>query len=306
MKISIVGAGGRVGSNTAFALQCMGLGREIVLIDKNAQAAEGEALDLLHGCAFTKGQVIRAADEVGLDGSNIIIVTAGLRRQPDEPRLALINRNVGLFGSILKSIKRAALPANCILIVVTNPVDVLTQVAVEKSDFPTHQVIGLGTVLDTLRFRSLIGEKLGVDATQLSTLILGEHGESMVPIWSTAALNGVPLTSLKGFDQQTAWELFVRAQKSGAEVISKKGGAGYAVAVAIAEVVKAIVEDSGAILPVSSMQDGAYGLRDICLSVPTRLGRTGVQERIEMELWPKERSSLERSAESLRATLNQL
>lgn len=306
MKIAIVGAGGRVGSNTAFALQCLGLGREIVLIDKNEAAAQGEALDLLHGAAFTSGQNFQASDASGLDGANIIVVTAGLRRQPDEPRLALINRNVGLFNTILDSIKRAALPANCILLVVTNPVDILTQVAVERSGFPPHHVMGLGTVLDTLRFRSLIAERLRLDATQLSALILGEHGDSMVPIWSSAACNGVPLSSFPAFDQQTAWELFQRAQKSGAEVIAKKGGAGYGVAVAIAEVVRAITTDSGAVLPVSTLQSGAYGLHDICLSVPTRIGRKGVLEHLEMELWPKERSALERSAASLRETFQLL
>lgn len=302
MKITIVGAGGRVGSNTAFALQCLGLGREIVLIDKNEAAAEGEALDLLHGSAFAGGQRFYAGDESGLDGSDIIVITAGLRRQPDEPRLALINRNVGLFRSILSSVKKAALPANCLLLVVTNPVDILTRVAVEESGFPPQHVMGLGTVLDTLRFRSLIADKLGLDGRQISALILGEHGDSMVPIWSSAACNGVPLSSLPAFDQQTAWELFQRTQKSGAEVISRKGGAGYGVAVAIAEVIKASVSDSGAILPVSTLQKGAYDLHDICLSVPTRVGRKGVLEHVEMELWPKERSALDRSAASLRET----
>ncbi len=306
MKIAIIGAGGRVGSNTAFALQCLGLGRELVLLDANQGAAEGEALDLLHGAAFTSSQIIRAGTVEDLDGSDIIVITAGLRRQPDEPRLALINRNVGLFHGILGSIKKAALPKRCILVVVTNPVDILTQVAVERSGFPPEKVLGLGTVLDTLRLRSLLAQDLAVDPRQVSALILGEHGDSMVPIWSTATVNGVPLTSLPGYDQQKIWQIFVRAQKSGAEVIAKKGGAGYAVGIAIAEVIKAIIGDSGAILPVSTMQNGLYGIRDICLSVPTRVGAGGALETIEMELWPKERSSLTESAAALQATWRQV
>ncbi len=306
MKISIIGAGGRVGSNTAFALQCLGLGREIVLIDANREAAEGEALDLMHGGAFTASQIIRAGEESELDGSDIIIVTAGLRRQPDEPRLALINRNVGLFEDILGSIKKASLGAGTVLLVVTNPVDIMTQVAVEKSGFSREKVLGLGTVLDTLRFRSLLAEQFQADPRQVNALILGEHGDSMVPIWSTASVNGVPLTSLKGYDQQQVWQIFVRAQKSGAEVLKKKGGAGYSVAIAIAEVVKAICEDSGAILPVSTMQTGCHGLRDVCLSLPTKVGADGAGDRIELELWPKELSALNDSARALRETLREL
>jgi L-lactate dehydrogenase len=167
-------------------------------------------------------QIIRAGEESDLDGSDIIVITAGLRRQPDEPRLALINRNVGLFDGIMASIQKAALPKRCILIVVTNPVDILTQVAVERSGFSADKVLGLGTVLDTLRFRSLLAQEFQVDPRQVSALILGEHGDSMVPVWSTATVNGVPLTSLKGYDQQKVWQIFVRAQNSGAEVLKKK------------------------------------------------------------------------------------
>jgi L-lactate dehydrogenase len=306
MKISIIGAGGRVGSNTAFTLQCLGLGRELVLIDANRAAAEGEALDILHGAAFTSSQIVRAGEDRDLDGSDIIIITAGLRRQPDEPRLALINRNVGLFDGIMGSIKKAALPSRCILIVVTNPVDILTQVAVERSGFSPEKVLGLGTVLDTLRFRSLLAQELQADPRQVSALILGEHGDSMVPVWSTATVNGVPLTSLKGYDQQKVWQIFVRAQNSGAEVLKKKGGAGYAVGIAIAEVVKAILTDSGALLPVSTMQTGLYGIRDVCLSVPTKVGAAGALQTVEMELWPKERSALSESAAALKATWGQV
>lgn len=306
MKIAIIGAGGRVGSNAAFALQCLGLGQELLLIDIDQAAAEGEALDLLHGSAFASSQIIRSGSDSDLDGSDIIIVTAGLRRQPDEPRLALINRNIGLFQSILSSISKAALPKSCILIVVTNPVDILTKIAVEHSGFPESKVIGLGTLLDTLRFRSLLASEFRLDSGQLSALILGEHGDSMVPVWSTASVNGVPLTSLPGYDQSKTWQVFQRAQKSGAEVIRKKGGAGYAVGIAIAELVKAIANDSNAILPVSTQQHGSYGIKDLCISLPTKIGAEGVIDRLKIELWPKEERALIQSANALRSTLEKL
>ena len=303
MKISIVGGAGRVGSNTAFALQFWGLGNEICLVDVNQEGAAGEALDLLHGAAFTHPQRITSGGFDKLEGSDVIVVTAGLRRKPDEPRLALINRNVKLFKDIMGHIREAALPSHCVVIVVTNPVDILTRLAVETCGFPPNQVIGLGTVLDTLRFRSLLAEHFEVDATQFDILILGEHGASMVPIWSTATVNGVPLTSMCKYDQTKMAAIFNRAKGSGAEVIKLKGGAGYAVGVAIAEVVRAVVQDSKTVLPVSSLQSGLYDIHDVCLSVPTVVGKGGVEALIDMELWPKEKAGLSASAASLRETL---
>ncbi len=306
MKIAIVGGAGRVGSNAAFALQAWGLGRELALIDVNQQGAAGEALDLMHGSAFTKSQKIYGAGFEALEGSDLVVITAGLRRQPDEPRLALINRNVELFQGITEHIRQAALPAHCVVLVVTNPVDVLTRVAVDQCGLPPSQVIGLGTVLDTLRFRSLLAEHFQVDATQMEALILGEHGASMVPVWSTATVNGVPLTSLANYNQTVVTALFERAKGSGAEVIRLKGGAGYAVGIAIAEVVRAVVDDAKAVLPVSSLQQGLYGVKDVCLSVATVVGRGGAEQLIDMELWPKEEAGIQRSAQELAATLAQL
>ena len=183
---------------------------------------------------------------------------------------------------------------------VTNPVDILTQIAFERSGFPPERVIGLGTVLDTLRFRSLLAQQFQVDARQIGALILGEHGDSMVPIWSTAAVNGVPLPSLPNYDQAKVQAIFERASKSGAEVIKLKGGAGYAVGVAIAEVVKAIESDSKSILPVSTMQTGLFGVKGVCMSVPTIVGKGGAEKQLEMDLWPKELAGLRRSADALR------
>ena len=303
MKISIIGAGGLVGSNAAFAFQMAGVGSELVLVDANTKMAEGQALDLLHGAAMTSPQRIRAGGYEAVEGSDFVVITAGLRRKPDESRLDLINRNVQLFLGILEDLRKVALPAHCTVLVVTNPVDILTQLAVERLGMPPQRVIGLGTVLDTLRFRSLLAAHFELAPTQVQALILGEHGDSMVPIWSTACIDGVPLTSLPAYDQSKIMAIFERTRKSGAEVISLKGGAGYAVGVAILEVVRAIGRDTRAVLPVSSLQTGLYGLKGVCLSVPTRLGKGGVEQQLEMELWPKEKAALEASANALRDTM---
>jgi L-lactate dehydrogenase len=306
VKISIIGGAGRVGSNLAFALQMAGVGSELVLVDANPEGAAGEALDLLHGSAYTTSQRITSGGYEQIEGSDFVVITAGLRRKPDESRLDLINRNVSLFAGILDSLRKVALGPETNLIVVTNPVDILTQLSIDRSGFPAHRVIGLGTVLDTLRFRSLLGEHFQVNPRQLQALILGEHGDSMVPVWSTACIDGVPLTSHPRYDQGKVGAIFERARKSGAEVIKLKGGAGYAVGVAILEVIRAIANDTKAILPVSTLQKGLYGISDICLSVPTRLGKGGCEEHLEMELWPKELAALRVSAESLKDTMSKV
>lgn len=302
MKVSIVGGAGRVGSCAAFALQLGGLASEVVLVDVNREGAAGEALDLLHGAAMTSPCRFRSGGYEAVEGSDLVLITAGLRRRPDESRLALIDRNTRLFLEILDQVRRVALPPEALLFVVTNPVDILTRLAVERSGFPPRRVFGLGTVLDTLRFRSLLADHLGVDPRQVRALILGEHGASMVPIWSTATVDGVPLTSLPGYDPAAARRLFERTRDGGAEVIRLKGGAGYAVGVAIAEVVRAVAWDSGAVLPVSTLQTGAFGLREVCLSLPTPVGRGGVGQPLEIALWPREVAALQKSADSLRET----
>lgn len=302
MKVAIIGGGGRVGSCAAFALQCSGIVKEILLLDANQATAEGEALDLLHGAAYCADQKISAGTYADCKDADLICITAGLRRKPDESRLDLINRNVSLFLGILESLKGAGLKKEAIIFVVSNPVDILTQLAVEKTGLPASQVIGLGTMLDTSRFCSLISSSLNLPATQVRAMILGEHGDTMLPIWSSASLDGFPLTKFKGVTPAFQTQIFERTQKSGAEVISRKGGAGYAVGVAIREVIDSIALDRRRILPVSSRINGAYGIRDISLSVPTVVGRAGVIEHVELELWPKELQGLQASAKALKET----
>lgn len=306
MKVSIIGGGGRVGSDAAYCLQLGGIVREIVLVDANPDMAAGEALDLRHGSALTASQTITSGDYDAINGSDCVVITAGLRRKPDESRLELINRNVGLFKQILDSLKGCKLAEGATILVVSNPVDILTQLAAQSSIVPTSQVLGLGTVLDSCRFRSLLADHFKVGAKDVHALILGEHGDSMVPIWSSATINGVALASLNGYSQEVADGIFDATKKSGAEVIRLKGGAGRAVGVSIMEVVHAAALNSGALLPVSSMQSGKLGISGICLSLPTRVGRKGVTEVLEPKVNDGERDGLHKSAESLKSVLAQI
>lgn len=268
MKVTIIGGGGRVGSNAAFALQCAGIVSEIQLLDANTDLAAGEALDLMHGSSVIADQRIYAGDYAQAADSYIFVITAGLRRKPNESRLDLITRNVALFDGILTSIKHAGLRRDALIVVVSNPVDILTHLACARLGLPASQVLGLGTMLATARFRSLIAENLKLAPTQVKALILGEHGDAMVPLWSSATAAGLPLANFPTVTAACQAQTFARAKTSGAEVIRRKGGAGWAVALTIAEVVHAIAHDKRQLLPVSSLQHGCYGLRDVCLSGP--------------------------------------
>lgn len=306
MKVSIIGGGGLVGSCAGFALQAGRIVREINLIDVNQELCEGQALDLLHGASLLADQKITATGMAGAQDADVIVITAGLRRKPDESRLDLINRNVTLFRGIVGELKQRGLKKEAIVFVVSNPVDVLTYLAIQEIGLPASQVLGLGTVLDTTRLRSLLAQQLDVAPTQVQVTILGEHGDSMVPIWSNAQIAGLPLDKYPRVTPALIAEVEKKTRGSGAEVIKKKGGAGFAVGVSIADVIHAIALDQRRILPVSSLQTGAYGLRDVAISVPTVVGRKGVLEVIEIDLWPKEKLALQKSGQVLRDTIDKV
>jgi len=299
MKVSIIGAGGRVGSNAAFALQCAGIVSEIHLLDSNENTARGEALDLLHGTSLGSDQKIYAGSYDRCADSDLICITAGLRRKPNESRLDLLNRNVELFKQILDSLLALPLRDETIVFVVSNPVDLLTRVAVDHLRHDPSRVIGLGTQLDTARFRSLIAVETKLPPSQIKALILGEHGDSMVPIWSSATVAGIPLIKLPDFAPIVQQRVFERTKTSGAEVIALKGGAGWAVGLAIAEVIHAIALDQPKLLPLSTQLAGEYGISGTCLSVPTMIGKAGIKQRLEVELWPREIGGLQASARVL-------
>lgn len=306
MKVSIIGGGGLVGSCAGFALQAGKIVSEIALVDVNQELCEGQALDLLHGASLMAPQRITAGGMEACKDSDVIVITAGLRRKPDESRLDLINRNVTLFRGILADLKKHGYKKDAIVFVVSNPVDVLTYLAVKELGLPATQVIGLGTVLDTTRLRSLLAQRLNVPPTQVHVTIFGEHGDSMVPIWSMAQVANLPLDKYPGVTASLIAEVETKTRGSGAEVIKKKGGAGFAVGVSIADVVHSIALDDQRIHPVSSLMHGAYGIRDVCLSIPTVIGRSGVKSHIEVELWAKEKTALVHSSQVLRETITKV
>jgi len=305
-RIAIIGGAGRVGATVAFALQTAGLGREILLLDVADQQVKGEALDLRHGASVAGAQRFSVGDYKDAASADLVVVCAGLRRQPNESRLVLAGRNVALFRSILGELGQAGLPGRAILIVVTNPVDVLTYIAAKSGILPPSRIIGTGTLLDTVRFRSLLAEQADCDPCRVNALIIGEHGDSMVPVWSTATVNGAPLDGVPGLGCEKREAVFAAAKGAGNEINTLKGGSGFAIALAVRELVAAVIGDTRTILPVSTLQDGAYGLRDVALSVPTAVGREGAIERLEMPLSPDERQALERSAAVLKETLAHL
>jgi len=307
MKVSIIGGGGRVGSDAAYALQLGGVVRAIALLDMNPDMAAGEALDLRHGASLTANQVFTSGSDYSVcDGSDVVVITAGLRRKPEESRLELINRNVTLFKGILESLKGVKLNEGAIILVVSNPVDILTHLATESGIVPQKQVLGLGTVLDTARFRSLLADYFKINATDVKALILGEHGDSMVPILSSATVGGVPILSYPGVTPDEVQGVFDFTKKSGAEVIKLKGGAGRAVGISIKEVVESIALDQEKILPVSAKQSGTLGISDVSLSLPTRVGRKGVMQIVTPVVTEAEKELLHASSDSLKAILRQL
>jgi L-lactate dehydrogenase len=304
-KVTIIGGAGRVGSNSAYALQ---LGRscsEIALVDVAAEAAAGEALDLTHGRAAVGGPRIVAGDVSAAAGSDIVVITAGLRRKPDESRLELIARNAALFRDLVQGVEQVPLADDAILLVVTNPVDVLTFLAGTELGWPRGRTLGLGTVLDTQRFLSLLGERLGLDPSRLTGFVLGEHGDSMAPAFSTLRCDGQPITALPGYSPRALQEAFAATRGAGAEMLRLKGGAGYAVGLAVRQVVEAILGDTAAVLPVSTIHAGdEYG--EVAFSLPTRVGRRGALGFADVPLTEEERRAVRASAEVLKATIAKL
>ena len=306
MKVAIIGGGGLVGSCAGFALQAGGIVREIALVDVNRDLADGQALDLMHGSSLIADQRITGGGTEQATDADLVVITAGLRRKPDESRLDLINRNVELFRGILADLKKHGLKKEAMVFVVSNPVDVLTYLAVKELSLGPQRVFGLGTMLDTTRLQGILAKQLNVPPTQVSAMMLGEHGDSMVALWSAAQVAGLPLDKWPGVTPAVIQDVEKRTRGSGAEVIKKKTGAGFAVGVSIAEVVHSIALDRRRILPVSTLQTGTYQIRDVCLSVPTVVGAAGILGHVEVELWPKERMGLQNSAKVLRETIDKV
>ena len=304
-KAAIVGCG-FVGSASAFALMESGLFSELVLIDADRNRAEGEALDISHGLPFSKPMQIYAGDYEDISDAAVVIVTAGAGQKPGETRLDLVKKNVAIFKSIIPQI--AKYNQSGILLIVANPVDILTYVAKQLSGFPDNRVFGSGTVLDTARLKYLLGEHLGVDSRSIHAFIIGEHGDSEIAAWSSANVSGVPLhkfCEMRGhFEHEKATKEIAEGVKNSAyEIIEKKKATYYGIAMSVKRICEAIVRDEKSILPVSSIQD-TDEISGVALSMPAIVGKSGVENLVPIELDADEKAALKQSADTLRAVLN--
>ena len=307
-KAAMIGCG-FVGSASAFALMQSGLFSELVLIDANHDKAEGEAMDIAHGLPFAGQMKIYAGDYDDIVDAAVIIVTAGAAQKPGETRLDLVNKNVNIFKSIIPEIAKRNYKG--ILLIVANPVDILTYTAVKLSGLPENRVIGSGTVLDTARLKYALGEHLEVDSRSVHSFIIGEHGDSEIVAWSSTNVSGIPVNDfceLRGhFNHEEAMHRIADDVKNSAyDIIEKKGATYYGIAMSVKRICECIMRDEKSILPISSMMHGEYGISDICLSMPTVVGREGVETRVPIQLNEQEESSLSASAEQLSKVAAQL
>ena len=307
-KAAMIGCG-FVGSASAFALMQSGLFSELVLIDANHDKAEGEAMDIAHGLPFAGQMKIYAGDYDDIVDAAVIIVTAGAAQKPGETRLDLVNKNVNILKSIIPEIAKRNYKG--ILLIVANPVDILTYTAVKLSGLPENRVIGSGTVLDTARLKYALGEHLEVDSRSVHSFIIGEHGDSEIVAWSSTNVSGIPVNDfceLRGhFNHEEAMHRIADDVKNSAyDIIEKKGATYYGIAMSVKRICECIMRDEKSILPISSMMHGEYGISDICLSMPTVVGREGVETRVPIQLNEQEESALSASAEQLSKVAAQL
>lgn len=307
-KAAIIGSG-FVGTSIAFTLMQKALFSELVLVDINREKAEGEAMDLSHGIPFTSPMQIRAGDYDDLADAGLIIVTAGANQKPGETRLDLVSRNAAIFKGIIPEISRRNQEA--LLLIVTNPVDIMTYVAWKLSGYPKERVIGSGTVLDTARLKYLLSRHLNVDSRSVHAFIVGEHGDSELAVWSAANVSGIPLNDfceIRGhFNHTEAMEEIYQSVKNSAyEIIARKGATYYGVAMAVGRIAESLFRNEHSILPVSVYMDGSYGLEDMYLSIPSVIGKNGVEKVLHLELDEEEAEKLQKSAAELKDIIRKL
>ncbi|MFA9398271.1 MAG: L-lactate dehydrogenase [Clostridiaceae bacterium] len=305
-KVSIIGSG-FVGATTAFALMNNGIVSDIVIVDINRNKAEGEAMDLSHGASFVKPVEVSAGGYEDTKDSDIVIITAGAPQEKGEIRLDLINKNYKIFQKIIPEVVKYS--PNSILLVVSNPVDVLTYIAYKLSGFESCRVIGSGTVLDTSRLKSLLSEHFEIDARNIHTYIMGEHGDSEIAAWSITNIAGMNVNeycsaACKKCDGRLKFKLYEETKNAAYQVIDKKGSTYFAVALAVKRIVEAILRDEKSILTVSSLLKGEFGIEDIYMGVPSIVGATGVKKVLEVPISKEELEKLRTSSETLKNSLN--
>ncbi|MBD7981389.1 MULTISPECIES: L-lactate dehydrogenase [Oerskovia] len=304
-KLAIVGAGS-VGSTLAYAALMRGAAHTVSLLDINKTKVEAEVLDLQHGIQFMPMAKVEGSDDVAVCAdADVVVFTAGAKQKPGQTRLDLAGATISLVRNILPGLVEVA--PNAIYIMVTNPVDVVTYAALKYSGLPANQLFGSGTVLDSSRLRFLVAQHCGVAVQNVHAYIAGEHGDSEIPLWSSATISGVPLLDWKGLTGRGPLTAEVREDiahevvQSAYRIIEGKGATNYAVALAATRIIEAILDDEHRVLPVSSLLEDFHGISDVCLSVPSLLERRGCGERIEVPLSDIELAGLRSSADSVRA-----
>lgn len=308
LRIAIVGLG-NVGASFAYCLLLSRLAAEIVLIDANRSKAEGEAMDLSHAVPYSAPTRIWAGDYEDCKEAAVVVIAAGAAQKPGESRLSLLERNLKIFREIVPKI--TAYNSHGVLLVATNPVDILSYATFKLSWLPANRVIGSGTILDTGRFRSLLGQHFHVDARSVHALIVGEHGDSEVPIWSLANIAGIRLADycrIHGIstDQKELEAIFTETRDAAYRIIERKGATYYAVGVGLMRIVEAIVRDQKTVLTVSTLVKDAYGLSDLYFSLPVVIGKQGAEMVLTPELSPDELMKLRHSAEMLTGIINEV
>lgn len=304
-KAAVIGCG-FVGSASAFSLMNSGLFSELVLIDADQAKAEGEAMDISHGVPFARPMKIYAGNYDDIVDAAIIIVTAGANQKPEETRLDLVHKNVAIFKSIIPEIAKR----NCkgILLIVANPVDILTYTALKLSGFEENRVIGSGTVLDTARLKTQLSEHLQVDSKSIHAFIIGEHGDSEIAAWSSSNVSGISMDDfceMRGHyhHKEATEEIAEKVKNSAYEIIEKKRATYYGIAMAVKRICEVIIRDEKSILPISSMMHGEYGIDDVVLSMPAIVGKNGLETKVPIELNEEEQEALKKSAATLKEVL---
>ncbi|MGG1553916.1 L-lactate dehydrogenase [Paenibacillus ferrarius] len=298
-KIVIIGVGA-VGATTAYTLLLRERADELVLIDANKGKAKGDAIDMNHGLPFLGKTKVWAGEYEDCRDASVIIITAGAAQRPGETRVDLLKRNVGIFESIMTEVLKYN--QDGILLIASNPVDIMSYFSWRKSQWPVHRIIGSGTLLDSSRFRYLIGEELGIDSRSVHAHIIGEHGDSELPVWSLANIAGTRIP----FDEETKDKIFTNTRDAAYEIISAKGATYYAIALALDRICTAILRDEGAVLNVSTLLQDYHGVSNVYLGVPCIVDRSGVREVLKLELSELEREQLQRSAQKMKELIQSI
>lgn len=306
-KIAVIGAG-NVGSTYAFSLMMSGLAREIVLIDKNDMLARGECMDLNHSLSFLHPTRIFASGFEGCENADIVVIAAGANRKPGQSRTDLLKINVAVFKEIIPAILKYA--SDAILLVVTNPVDILTYVTLRISGLDVSRVLGSGTVLDTARLKFMLSEYCKVDPGNIHAYIIGEHGETELPVWSNATIAGMAIEKycsdyahLNDAKKELS-EIFEKVKNSAHQIIEAKGATNYSIALALLKITRAILRSENSILPVSTLITDYYGINDVCMGIPAHVGKNGVEHFLKPNLSKLEQQQFKHSADSLKEMIS--